>query len=116
MFGFTEGDAWGQSLDLLIPPRQQQRHGDGYHQILKTGVTKYGDDWLRVPALPNDGHVLSIAFTASLLLGADGSVSGIATVIRNEAVRFAHERDSRKQLAALQTQVTALTSGAGSAA
>lgn len=55
MFGFTEEDALGQSLDLIIPSRQQQRHWDGYHQTLKTGITKYGDDLLKVPALHNDG-------------------------------------------------------------
>ncbi len=107
MFGHTEAQALGQSLDMIIPQRQQQRHWDGYHQTMKTGVTKYGHDLLKVPALHKDGHTLSIAFTVSLLHAADGSVSGIAAVVRDETERFAQERESRKRITALEAQLAA---------
>lgn len=107
MFGHTEAQALGQSLDMIIPQRQQQRHWDGYHQTMKTGVTKYGHDLLKVPALHKDGHTLSIAFTVSLLHAADGSVSGIAAVVRDETERFAQERESRKRISELEAQVAA---------
>jgi hypothetical protein len=97
----------GQSLDLIIPQRQQQRHWDGYHQTMKTGVTKYGHDLLKVPALHKDGHTLSIAFTVSLLHAADGSVSGIAAVVRDETARFMQERDTRKRITELEAQLAA---------
>ncbi len=111
MFGFSEAQAMGQSLDMIIPQRQQQRHWDGYHQTMKTGVTKYGHDLLKVPALHKDGHTLSIAFTVSLLHAADGSVSGIAAVVRDETARFAQERDSRKRIMELEAQVAANAAG-----
>ena len=38
MFGFTEAEAMGKSLDLIIPQRQQQRHWDGYHKTMATGT------------------------------------------------------------------------------
>ena len=56
MFGFTEAEALGQSLDLIIPQRQRQRHWDGYDKTMETGHTKYGTDVLRVPALHKDGR------------------------------------------------------------
>ncbi len=115
MFGFSEVEALGQSLDLIIPQRQQQRHWDGYHKTMQSGITKYGNDLLKVPALHKDGHTLSIAFTVSLLHGPDGSVSGIAAVVRDETVRFAQERDMRKRVSELQAQLTALN-GTGAAA
>src|SRR3954463_12600457 len=62
MFGHTEAEALGQSLDLIIPQRQQQRHWDGYEKTMHSGTTKYGNDVLRVPAVHKDGHTLSIAF------------------------------------------------------
>ena len=108
MFGHTEAQALGQSLDMIIPQRQQQRHWDGYHQTMKTGVTKYGHDLLKVPALHKDGHTLSIAFTVSLLHAADGSVSGIAAVVRDETARFAQERETRKRITELEAQVAAV--------
>ncbi len=104
MFGFTEGEALGQSLDMIIPERQQQRHWDGYHQTMKTGVTKYGHDLLKVPAAHKDGRSLSIAFTVSLLHAPDGSVSGIAAVVRDETARFKEERELRKRLNEAETR------------
>ena len=105
MFGFTEQEALGQSLDLIIPQRQQQRHWDGYHKTMETGVTKYGNDVLRVPAVHKDGHTLSIAFTVALLHAPDGKVSAIVAVIRDESSRFTEDRVMRKRLTELESQI-----------
>jgi len=98
IFGFTEAEALGQSLDMIIPQRQRQRHWDGYHKTMETGITKYGADLLRVPALHKDGHTLSIAFTVSMLFSADHEVTGIVAIVRDESVRFAEERKLRARL------------------
>jgi PAS domain S-box-containing protein len=102
VFGFTEAEALGQSLDLIIPLRQRQRHWDGYQKTMETGITKYGADVLRVPALHKDGRTLSIAFTVSMLSSADGKVTGIAAIVRDETSRFAAERELRKRLTELE--------------
>ena len=105
MFGFTEEEALGQSLDIIIPQRQQQRHWDGYHKTMATGKTRYGNDVLRVPAVHKDGHGLSIAFTVALLYTPDNKVSAIVAVIRDETTRFAEERSLRKRLTELEGQL-----------
>jgi PAS domain S-box-containing protein len=105
MFGFTEAEALGQSLDLIIPQRQQARHWEGYEKTMATGITRYGNDTLRVPAMHKDGHTLSIAFTVALLHGPDGKVKGIAAVVRDESKRFAEDRNLRKRLTELEMQV-----------
>lgn len=105
MFGFTESEALGQSLDIIIPQRQQQRHWDGYHQTMATGKTRYGNDVLRVPAVHKDGHTLSIAFTVALLHTPDSKVSAIVAVIRDETSRFAEERNLKKRLTELEMQL-----------
>ena len=107
MFGHTESEAMGQSLDLIIPQRQQQRHWDGYEKTMATGQTKYGNDVLRVPALHKDGHTLSIAFTVALLHAPDGKISAIVAVIRDETTRFGEERNLRKRLAEVESQLAA---------
>lgn len=107
MFGFTENEALGKSLDIIIPQRQQQRHWDGYHQTMATGKTRYGNDVLRVPAVHKDGHTLSIAFTVALLHTPDKQVSAIIAVIRDETSRFAEERNLKKRLTELELQLTA---------
>jgi PAS domain S-box-containing protein len=107
MFGFTEEDALGQSLDLIIPERQRQRHWDGYQKTMDTGITRYGNDVLRVPAVHKDGHTLSIAFTVALLHTPDNKVAAIVAVIRDESSRFAEDRALRKRLAELEVKLAA---------
>ena len=102
IFGFTEQDALGQSLDLIVPQRQQQRHWDGYHKTMATGETRYGTDLLRVPALHKEGKPLSIAFTVALLHGPDGKVSGIAAVVRDDTARWNEERALRARVRELE--------------
>ena len=108
MFGHLENEALGRSLDIIIPQRQQQRHWDGYHKTMTTGITRYGSDVLRVPAMHKDGHTLSIAFTVALLRGPDGKVSAIVAAIRDESVRFAQERELKQRLAALETELAGM--------
>ena len=98
IFGFTEAEALSQSLDMIIPQRQRQRHWDGYHKTMETGITKYGADLLRVPALHKDGHTLSIAFTVSMLFSENREVTGIVAIVRDETTRFAEERKLRARL------------------
>jgi PAS domain S-box-containing protein len=107
IFGFTEADALGQSLDIIIPERQRGRHWEGYAKTMSTGQTRYGSSLLRVPALHKDGRTLSIAFTVALVTGPDGAVDGIAAVIRDETSRFQEDRVLRKRLAELEAKLAA---------
>jgi PAS domain S-box-containing protein len=102
IFGFSESEALGRSLDLIIPERLRQRHWDGYHQTMKTGQTRYAFDVLRVPAVHKDGRALSIAFTVALLHSPDGALTGIVALIRDETARWTEERELRKRLADLE--------------
>ena len=102
IFGFTEQEAIGKSLDLIIPERQRQRHWDGYHKTMDTGQTRYGHDLLRVPALHKEGRPLSIAFTVAMLYTPDHKVSAIVAIVRDETARWTDERDMRKRIAELE--------------
>lgn len=103
IFGFTESEAIGQSLDLIVPQRQRQRHWDGYNKTMATGQTRYGNDVLRVPAIHKDDKPLSIAFTVALLHAPNGEVSSIVALVRDETERWGEERKLRARLAQLET-------------
>lgn len=105
LFGFTEAETLGQSMDMIIPERLRKRHWEGFDKSMATGTTKYGHDVLRVPAVDKAGRALSIAFTVAMLFGPDGKVSAIASVIRDETDRFAEERALRKRITELETQL-----------
>jgi PAS domain S-box-containing protein len=110
LFGFSESEALGRSLDLIIPERQRARHWEGYAKTVNTGITRYGTSLLRVPALHKDGVPLSIAFTVALLRNAQGEVTAIASVIRDETARFNEERALRKRVTELEAKLA--TAGA----
>jgi PAS domain S-box-containing protein len=104
IFGFTEEEALGKSLDLIIPERQRQRHWDGYHKTMQTGETRYGNDLLKVPALHKEGRPLSIAFTVAMLYTPDRKVSAIVATIRDETERWTEERNLRRRLTELEAK------------
>jgi len=104
IFGFTETEALGQSLDLIIPARFRARHWEGYRQVMETGKTKYAADVLRVPAAAKDGRALSIAFTVTLLDASDrGRI--ITAIVRDETTRWNEERELKRRLAELEERV-----------
>jgi PAS domain S-box-containing protein len=103
IFGHTEEEALGRSLDLIIPERLRLRHWEGYRKVMATGETRYGADILRVPALHKDGRRLSIAFTVALLYSG-AEVQAIVAIIRDETSRWEEERALRKRLAELEAK------------
>jgi PAS domain S-box-containing protein len=105
MFGFSEAEALGQSMDMIIPERLRKRHWEGFDKSMETGTTRYGHDVLRVPAVDKAGRAMSIAFTVAMLFGPDGKVSAIASVIRDETSRFAEDRALRKRIVDLEAQI-----------
>ena len=102
IFGFTAADALGQTLDLITPERHRRRHRDGYAKTMRTGITRYGAETLRVPAIHKDGHQLSIAFTVGMIRDASDQVTGIVAVIRDETERWAEEKRLRQRVAELE--------------
>jgi PAS domain S-box-containing protein len=102
LFGYTEAEALGQSLDLMIPERMRQRHWEGYQKTMETGTTRYGTEVLQVPAIDKSGRSFSIAFTVALLYSADNKVSGIAAVMRDDTRRFEKDRAQRKRISELE--------------
>ena len=102
MFGFTEQEALGQSLDLIIPANLRGRHWSGYAETMRTGQTRYGDGQiLSVPAIRKDGTRLSVEFTIVPFADPDGKMEGIAAIMRDATARFEEVRALRKQLATM---------------
>ena len=99
IFGFAANEAAGKSLDLIIPENLRARHWEGFHHVMKTGVSRYGDgDLLSVPGLAKDGRRISVEFTIVMLRdGAD--VTGTVAVMRDVTKRFEEVRELRRKLA-----------------
>jgi PAS domain S-box-containing protein len=103
IFGFTDEEAVGQSLDLIIPNTLRARHNAGFEQVMASGKTRYGSgDLLAVPALAKDGRRISVEFTIVLLRDSFGATSGAAAIMRDVTARFEETRALRREIAALK--------------
>jgi PAS domain S-box-containing protein len=107
LFGYRAAEALGQSLDLIIPERQRPRHWEGYHRVMATGVTRYGQEMLAVPGTRKDGARSSLEFRVVLVRHASGAVLGVGAVLRDVTARWQKERELRERLAALEAKVPA---------
>jgi PAS domain S-box-containing protein len=100
MFGHSQTEAVGRSLDLIIPERLRGRHWDGYRKTMATGTSRYGEgDVLAVPALHRNGTTLSVEFTIVPLMDESGAMVGMAAIMRDVTKRFEEMRALRRQLA-----------------
>jgi PAS domain S-box-containing protein len=106
IFGYSRAEALGRSLDLIIPERLRQRHWEGYGKVMATGVTRYGEEVLAVPALRRDGGRLSIEFTILLVRDEAGDLLGTAAFIRDVTARWEKERELKKRLAELEAKLS----------
>jgi PAS domain S-box-containing protein len=103
IFGFTENEAVGQSLDIIIPENLRARHWEGYDKVMESGQSRYSHgDLLAVPALTKAGTRISVEFTMVVLPGPDGKPAGTAAVLRDVTKKFEENRALRKKLAAAQ--------------
>jgi PAS domain S-box-containing protein len=109
IFGFSEAEALGHSLTLIIPERLRHRHNVGFDKSMETGTTRYGSQLLKVPANHKDGRTLSIAFSVAMLFDENHKVTGVAAVIRDETARWLEERELKQRLASYEAKSAAVS-------
>jgi PAS domain S-box-containing protein len=106
IFGHTEAEVLGRSLDVIIPEPLRARHWDAYAETMRTGTTRYGaGDVLAVPAVRKDGTRVSIEFSILLFRSREGHMLGAAAILRDVSKRFEETRALRSELAALRKQL-----------
>ena len=100
IFGYTEAEALGQSLDIITPERLRARHWDGYRKTMATGQSRYGEGaLLSVPGIRKDGRQISLEFTIVPLKDEQGAMAGMVAVMRDVTNRFTELKVLRERLA-----------------
>ena len=102
MFGFTVGEALGQSLDLIIPENLRKRHWDGYARVMESGSSRYSTDMLAAPALRKDGTRISTEFSMVMVKDESGEMLGVAAIIRDVSARWQREKELKERIKALE--------------
>ena len=104
IFGYKSEDAIGSSLDLIIPDKLRARHWEGYHRVMDTGETRYGNELLKVPAIRKDGERLSVEFTIILVRDDQNNIMGSAAIMRDVTENWLHEKKLKEQIKVLEEQ------------
>ena len=116
MFGWSAAEMLGQSMEPIIPEKHRPKHWEGYHQVMKTGVTKYGSDVLAVPALTKSGARISIEFNIVLVRDTAGAVLGAAATIQNVTARWEREKANKARISELEARIRQLEGATAKAA
>ncbi|MEQ9124800.1 MAG: PAS domain-containing protein [Alphaproteobacteria bacterium] len=96
IFGYSEAEALGQSLDIIIPERLRDRHWQGYRQMMATGRSRHAaEEVLSVPAMNKAGDPLSIQFVIAAVPDAHGRPAGIVATLRDATETFAEMKRLR---------------------
>jgi len=106
IFGTPASEAIGQTLDLIIPEAQRQRHWEGWAKAMRTGSSRYGSDLLSVPALRGDGRRFAAEFSIVMLKDDAGRVAGVAAILRNVTEQRERAQRLQQELAACRQQQT----------
>ena len=102
IFGWTQGSAIGQRLDIIIPESLRERHWVGYARALLAGDTKYRGQSLPTKSMRSDGTPIYVELSFGIVHAADGAVVGAMAQARDITERFEHEKVSRRRLRELE--------------
>jgi len=92
LFGFSAGEALGQSVDLIIPEHLRSAHWHAFEQAMARGATRHGAEVRTTRATHQDGRRLYVDMTFSVVKAADGQVMGSAAMARDATERYLAER------------------------
>jgi len=104
MFGFSSGEALGQSLDLIIPENLRVRHWDGYDRVMQSGTSRYSTEMLSAPALQKSGTRISTEFSMVMVKDEAGEMLGVAAIIRDVSARWQKEKELKERLKVLEAE------------
>ena len=102
IFGFTESDALGANLNIIIPERLREAHRRGFERALAEHTTKYAGKALPTRALRSDGSQIYVELSFAIILDAKGGVLGALAHARDITERFEKERADRTRLQELE--------------
>jgi PAS domain S-box-containing protein len=105
MFGYTDTEAIGQSLDLIIPENLRHRHWEGYWRVMASGETRYKTGLLSSPGVRKDGTRVSLEFSMVLLRDEAGAMQGCASIMRDVTERWKKEKELKERLSACEAKL-----------
>jgi len=83
IFGYTQNDAVGQTLDLVIPAEERADHWRNFRRVMTTGVLNYRPDHiLDVEGLRRNGTRVKLDVALIPVRNPAGHLVGITAIMR----------------------------------
>ncbi len=95
MFGFSAGEAIGQSLDLMIPEQLRAAHWRGFDAAMKGGTLRLNGRATLTRGLHKSGRKLYVEMSFALVRDGAGAVLGSVAVARDVTERIEREKAAR---------------------
>ncbi len=111
MFGFSEAEAIGQNLDIIVPEQFRDAHWKGYDRALDAGESKYRGQSLPTRAQKANGEAFYVELSFAIVHGRDGQVIGALAHARDINDRFEKDRASRRRMRELEEELKTLREG-----
>jgi PAS domain S-box-containing protein len=102
IFGFSESDALGANLNIIIPEHLRGAHWRGFERALAERTTKYAGQALPTRSIRADGAQIYVELSFAIVLDVEGGVLGALANARDITERFRKERVDRKRLQELE--------------
>lgn len=96
IFGFSQEQAIGSSLDIIIPKALLDAHHSGFEHAMREGRTKHVGKSLPTKSLHADGSTIYVELGFSIVLDSAGNVIGALSSARDITEKYRQERASRK--------------------
>lgn len=102
VFGFSAGEAIGQSLDLIIPERLRAPHWRGFDAAMMRGAAQHGRVSRVTKALVRGGESIYVDMSFAVVCDGSGVAIGSVAVARDASARYREEQALKKRLAELE--------------
>lgn len=102
LFGYTKGEAVGQSLDLIIPERLRDAHWAGFNRAMESGKTRLAGHAAMTRSLTHSKGPIYVEMSFAVVCDEQGRVVGSVAVARDATQRRQHERELRERLESLE--------------
>lgn len=107
VFGYSAEEVLGRRLDVLIPEHLRPAHWAAFDNAIATGQEKYGRESMTTRSAHKDGTDLYVDLSFALVRNDREEVLGAVAVARDVTSRYRADKESRRRIAELETQVKA---------
>src|SRR5262249_25259178 len=98
LFGFTEQEAIGRSIRMIVPADRQTEEDDVLRRLRRGEAIEH----METVRVRKDGTLINIAITVSPIRDGDGRIIGASKIARDIGERLAAEADRTRLLTAEQ--------------